>query len=217
EDSRLADSKYKRELDRAARELKAERQKAERLQAQLRRLEDERRLNPGDRPRSRPTSRSPSVDRARPPSRPTSGVGSRASSRAPSRAGSVASSRDRTPSPSGLGRSGSAGSRGPEPRSWASQRSNSPGARRGIEALGGGRIRRYDQVQHRQWKADPAISDARHLRVERMRNVMCPRHRRRCRPTGGAPSRDSGTPRRGSAAGRGPRRRGPCGRCLAAA
>ncbi|CAK0876270.1 unnamed protein product, partial [Prorocentrum cordatum] len=98
------------------------------------------RLNPGDRPRSRPTSRSPSVDRARPPSRPTSGVGSRASSRAPSRAGSVASSRDRTPSPSGLGRSGSAGSRGPEPRSWASQRSNSPGARRGIEALGGGRV-----------------------------------------------------------------------------
>lgn len=101
-------------------ELKSERMKADRLQAQVRKLEEEKRvlgnkLQAASRgqsaasrgqsaERSRAASRTPSADRVRPPSRPVSG--SRPSSRQPppqgrtSRAPSAASSRERTPSPS---------------------------------------------------------------------------------------------------------------------
>lgn len=140
-------------------ELKSERMKADRLQAQVRKLEEEKRVL-GNRlqaaqrgqsaasrgqsaERSRPSSRTPSAERARPPSRPVSG--SRPSSRQPppqtrgGRAPSVASSRERTPSPSSF----LTGARGrqapgpppreprePQPRSQAAMnRSGSPGAR----------------------------------------------------------------------------------------
>jgi len=94
------------------------RQKTERLQHQVRRVEDERRaltvrLQSAERrpsaERSRPSSRAPSADRARPQSRPASRPSSRTASRpasrpasvppsrSASRASSVASSRDRTP------------------------------------------------------------------------------------------------------------------------
>jgi len=113
------------------RELRDLRQKTERMQQQVRRLEDERRaltvrLQSAERrpsvERSRPSSRAPSADRARPSSRPASRPPSRTASRpasrpasvppsrSASRASSVASSRDRTP-PAGQGSAGRGGDR----------------------------------------------------------------------------------------------------------
>lgn len=153
EDGRQREVALKRELEFAARELKTSQQKVERLQAQIRKQEEEDRRvagprRPVSRPhsadRSRPASRSPSAERSRPPSarlaprpggsRPTSASRpAQPESRPASRASSVASSRERTPSPSSfLGR----GRTGPPPadvlrgdaRPW--QRSDSPGAAR---------------------------------------------------------------------------------------
>mmetsp|Transcript_10384 Transcript_10384/g.23464 ORF Transcript_10384/g.23464 Transcript_10384/m.23464 type:complete len:603 (+) Transcript_10384:106-1914(+) len=114
----------KRVSEQAARDLRAERQKVDRLERQVRKLEDEKRalssrlpaVRPGD--RSRVNSRSPSVDRSRPPSRA-------ASQASTSRASSVRSSRERTPSPNTMNRNG----RGtPEPKPWGGvPRTRSPG------------------------------------------------------------------------------------------
>eukprot|EP00927_Polykrikos_kofoidii_P032469 TRINITY_DN27653_c0_g1_i1.p1 TRINITY_DN27653_c0_g1~~TRINITY_DN27653_c0_g1_i1.p1 ORF type:complete len:647 (+),score=94.92 TRINITY_DN27653_c0_g1_i1:67-2007(+) len=141
DESRQKDAAWKKEVEQSARELKLERQKIDRLQAQVRKLEEEKRAlasrtsgagvapRPGrgattSADRSRQASRTPSVERSRPPSRPAG--------RAPSsRASSVASSRDRTPSPAGgrgyLNRGESNGARPLASR----QRGNSPGARAG--------------------------------------------------------------------------------------
>mmetsp|Transcript_93109 Transcript_93109/g.299686 ORF Transcript_93109/g.299686 Transcript_93109/m.299686 type:complete len:670 (+) Transcript_93109:76-2085(+) len=129
---REKETRHKKELDQATRELKSERQKvqrleqqAEKLQQQAHRLEEEHRNSGPGRPGSRAPSadrarsRSASADRSRPPSRPTSGArqpparpaSQEGRSRQPSRASSVASSRERTPSPSNFlhGSGGGAG------------------------------------------------------------------------------------------------------------
>lgn len=138
EDARQAEIKHKREYDQLARDLRTERQKAERLQTQARNLQGSKPnvAPPDGKPRSRPTSRSPSVERARPPSRPVS----RPVSRPSSRASSVASSRERTPSPSRFLNSSGAGRRmgppvrGSDTRPLPQRRSVSPGGtRRSVE------------------------------------------------------------------------------------
>lgn len=137
EEWRQRETTLKREGDRLATDLRNERQKVDRLQAQVRKLEDERRVPASRLPsaprgmsaeRSRQPSRSPSMERSHPPSRPPS----RPASGRHSRASSVASSRDRTPSPSsflrgsgGRGNAPASGSR--EPRLPAPLRSGSPG------------------------------------------------------------------------------------------
>eukprot|EP00931_Biecheleriopsis_adriatica_P056948 TRINITY_DN3377_c0_g2_i4.p1 TRINITY_DN3377_c0_g2~~TRINITY_DN3377_c0_g2_i4.p1 ORF type:complete len:589 (-),score=117.16 TRINITY_DN3377_c0_g2_i4:122-1888(-) len=136
---RQRENAQRRNRDKESLELKSEKQKADRLQAQVRKLEEEKRslgmrLQAASRgqsaERSRPAARTPSADRCRPPSRPVSG--SRQPSRPPSRqpptrqpssrASSLASSRERTPSPSSF----IAGGRG---RPSAMGRSGSPGLR----------------------------------------------------------------------------------------
>jgi len=116
----------KRVSEQAARDLRAERLKVDRLERQVRKLEEEKKalgsrlpaVRPGD--RSRAASRSPSADRSRPPSRPASHAST-------SRASSVRSSRERTPSPgTGQNRRGT-----PEPKPWgAPNRTRSPGAQK---------------------------------------------------------------------------------------
>jgi len=116
----------KRVSEQAARDLRAERQKVDRLERQVRKLEEEKKalgsrlpaVRPGD--RSRAASRSPSAERSRPPARPASQASN-------SRASSVRSSRERTPSP------GTRQTRGgtPEPKPWgAPSRTRSPGAQK---------------------------------------------------------------------------------------
>jgi len=138
DDARQKALNQKREDERNAKELRASKQVADRLQAQVRKLEDERKtlnmkLGSASRnasaERSRPPSRTPSVERSRPASRPPPRTTSQPRSRPTSRASSVASSRERTPSPN------MAGSRGTRSSAdWAYQRNGSPasgpGARR---------------------------------------------------------------------------------------
>ncbi|CAK9096354.1 unnamed protein product [Durusdinium trenchii] len=102
----------KRAREKEAAELRAERQKADRLQSQLKKMEEEKRslATRLRADRSRPASRTPSAERTRPvsrpastrpPSRPASRPPARADDKRPSsRASSLASSRERTPSPS---------------------------------------------------------------------------------------------------------------------
>jgi hypothetical protein len=118
QEARLKASAAKKEAEEAVKELRTERQKSDRLQTQLRKLENDA-GRAGVVGRSRPTSRSPSMERARAPLRSTSrdnspgrfasGEGPRRGdppSRGSSAASSRASSRQRTPSP-GANRAGS--------------------------------------------------------------------------------------------------------------
>jgi len=109
DDARQRALNQKRETELTAKDLRAARQNTEKLQSQVRKLEDERRAmglklqnatRAASTERSRPSSRTPSADRSRPPSRPASRPPPSQRSRPTSRASSVASSRDRTPSPS---------------------------------------------------------------------------------------------------------------------
>jgi len=160
EDARTRALNQKREADQYAKDLKAAKKHAESLQAQVRKLEDERRalglkLQSASRTasaeRSRPPSRTPSAERSRPPSRlasrPPARTPSQPRSRATSRASSVASSRDRTPSPN---LAGSRGTRSSYDRPWAFERENSPsstGGRRRQANSPGAAYSPYGQVQ----------------------------------------------------------------------
>eukprot|EP00747_Dinoflagellata_sp_TGD_P164558 gnl/TRDRNA2_/TRDRNA2_184647_c0_seq1.p1 gnl/TRDRNA2_/TRDRNA2_184647_c0~~gnl/TRDRNA2_/TRDRNA2_184647_c0_seq1.p1 ORF type:complete len:669 (-),score=94.82 gnl/TRDRNA2_/TRDRNA2_184647_c0_seq1:24-1967(-) len=90
ENARRDQQRYKQENDQLVKELKTERVKRERLDQQLRKLEEDRRalgvkLQSASRApsteRSRPASRSPSADRSQPPSRPVSAERHRVPSR----------------------------------------------------------------------------------------------------------------------------------------
>lgn len=138
DDARQKALNQKRESEQTAKELRVAKQSVERLQAQVKKLEEERKAlgsklqnasRAASAERSRPSSRTPSAERSRPPSRPTSRPPARTSSqprsRPTSRSPSVASSRERTPSPHLAGSRGTRHSS--EGRPWAFQRNGSPG------------------------------------------------------------------------------------------
>lgn len=118
---------HRQEVETVARELRAEKQKVERLQSQLQKSRVTG-ARPTSAERTRAATRSPSGERARPPSRPPSRPLS--ASLARSRASSVASSRERTPSPSSFLDRGRAAN--PTANGYASRppRSDSPGQQR---------------------------------------------------------------------------------------